>query len=165
MREKFVQTASPESERYLELSRHFIEKADEYLAAGDAVQASEKAWGAVAEAFKSIAEERGWSHKGHRILDDVAFQLSLEWQRQDVKLTYDALEKLHINFYEDSMELDEIAASIGNAKTLLDELETLRTLPTRPVILNSRERRLRWRRLTGELLPRGADTGAPGSSG
>ena len=142
-----------ESERYAELSRHFIEKADEYLLAGDAVQASEKGWGAVAEAFKSIAEERGWRHQGHRLLNDVAYQLTEEWGREDVLSMFDAVEKLHINFYEDVMELDEIAARIGTAKTLIRELETLRGLPRRPLLIENRGQRNRWRRLTGELLP------------
>lgn len=148
-----MESSNTESERYSELSRHFIEKADEYWLAGDAVQASEKGWGAVAEAFKSIAEERGWYHQGHRLLNDVAFQLSQEWNRPDLKVLYDAMEKLHINFYEDSMELDDIAVSVENGKRLLRELDTLRALPPRTVAIESREQRNRWRRLTGELLP------------
>ena len=154
-----MEPSNSESERYAELSRQYIERADGYLRVGDRVQASEKGWGAVAEAIKSIAEERGWNHGGHRILDDVASQLSTEWSRPDLKLLYDAIQKLHINFYEDSMELDDIATSITGAKTLLGELETLRALPPRTVALDSRERRLRWRRLTGELLDLGAETG------
>ena len=63
-----------EPERYAELSRQYIARADEYLRLGDRVQASEKGWGAVAEEFKSIAEQRGWNHQGHRLLNDVAFQ-------------------------------------------------------------------------------------------
>ena len=51
--------SNQESERYAELSRHYLARADEYLRAGDRVQASEKGWGAVAEAIKSIAEGRG----------------------------------------------------------------------------------------------------------
>lgn len=126
--------------------------------ATDRVQASEKGWGAVAEAVKSIAEQRGWNQQGHRLLNDIAFHLSEEWERPDVRILFDAMEKLHINFYEDNMGLDAIAASVGDAKTLLGELEALRSLPPRPVILDSRERRLRWRRLTGELLPLGSET-------
>ena len=151
-----------ESERYADLSRQYIERAEEYLRLGDRAQASEKGWGAVAEAIKSIAEARGWNHKGHRILDDVAFQLSLEWNRRDVKLAYDAMEKLHINFYEDAMASDEIAASLREARNLLMELEVLRDQPSSPVVLDSRERRLRWRRLTGELLPLGTEVGGAG---
>ena len=106
MQDSAMQDSTSESERYAELSRHFIEKADEYLREGDRVQASEKGWGAVAEAVKSIAEERGWNHWGHRLLGDVAFQLSEEWDRSDVRILFDAIEKLHINFYEDNMGLE-----------------------------------------------------------
>ena len=151
-----------ESERYAQLSRQYIERADEYLRAGDRVQASEKGWGAVAEAVKSIAEQRGWNHQGHRLLDDIVLQLSEEWNRPDVRRLFDIAERPHINFYEDSLQLDAIAARVSNVKDLLRELQTLRTMPPRPVVLDSRERRLRWRRLTGELLPLGSDTNESG---
>ena len=149
-----------EPERYNGLSRHYIEMADEYLRVGDRVQASEKGWGAVAEAMKSIAEERGWNHNSQRLLNDVAFQLSEEWARPDVRRLFVVAKDLHINFYEDNMGLDDIAASVGDAKTLLRELETLRQQPSRSVVLDSRERRLRWRRLTGELLELDTTPGA-----
>ena len=116
----------------------------------------------MAEAIKSIAEQRGWNHQGHRLLDDIVLQLSEEWDRPDVRLLFDTAERLHINFYEDALQLDAIAARVGDAKDLLRELQTLRTMPPRPVVLDSRERRLRWRRLTGELLPLGSDTNESG---
>ena len=160
-----MEPSSFESERYADLSRHFLEKADEYLLAGDAVQASEKGWGAVAEAFKSIAEARGWGHQSQRLLNDIAFQLSEEWSRPDVRRLFNAAKDLHINFYEDNRGLDDVAASIGDVRALLGELETLRQQSPRPVVLDSRERRLRWRRLTGELLPLGSHTSARGATG
>lgn len=153
-----MEPSNSESERYAELSRQYISRADEYLRAGDRVQASEKGWGAVAEAIKSIAEQRGWNHQGHRLLDDIVLQLSEEWDRPDVRLLFDTAERLHINFYEDALQLDAISARVSNVKALLRELQTLRTLSPRPVVLDSRERRLRWRRLTGELLPLGSET-------
>ena len=154
-----MEPSNSESERYTELSRHYIEKADEYLRAGDRVQASEKGWGAVAEAVKSIAEERGWNHRGHRLLGDAAYQLSVEWDRPDLGDLFDVAERLHINFYEDVMDLDQIAARIDRAKVLLQELETLRQQPPRPPVIATREQRNRWLRLTGELLDLGAETG------
>ena len=153
-----MEPSNSESERYAQLSRQHIERADEYLRVGDRVQASEKGWGAVAEAIKSIAEQRGWNHQGHRLLDDIVLQLSEEWDRPDVRLLFDTAERLHINFYEDALQLDAISARVSNVKDLLRELQTLRTLSPRPVVLDSRERRLRWRRLTGELLPLGSET-------
>ena len=154
-----MEQSTSESERYTELSRHFIERAEEYLAAGDRVQASEKGWGAVAEAFKSIAGERGWHHQGHRLLSDVAYQLTEEWDRDDVLSMFDSAEKLRINFYEDVMELDEIESRIGTARILLGELEILRNQIQRPPLIENRGQRNRWRRLTGELLPIGTDSG------
>ena len=150
-------TLDSEPEKYAALSREYIQRADGYLRAGDRVQASEKGWGAVAVAVKSIASQRGWNHRGHRLLNDAVFQLSQEWNRPDVKILYDATEKLHINFYEDTMELDDIAASVSVAKTLLQELETLRQRPPRHIPVTTREQRNRWRRLTGETLPAPTD--------
>ena len=37
---------------------------------------------------------------------------------------YDTVEKLHVNFYEDAMELDEIESRIGTAKNLEDSWTT-----------------------------------------
>ena len=148
-----MEASNPESERYADLSRHYIERADGYLQAQDRVQASEKGWGAVAEAIKSIAEQRGWNHQGHRLLNDVAYQLTKEWNRPDLKLLFDAMEKLHVNFYEDTMELDDVAASVENAKRLLQGLEEMRYQTPRSVPIETREQRNRWRRLTGELVP------------
>jgi len=118
-------------EKYAELSRHFIEKADESLAAGDLVQASEKGWGAVAQAVKSIAEERGWPHSRHFQLGRAAFQLSQEWGRPDLGDAFRAAEALHGNFYENFMEQDEVAVRVARAKELLADLDVLRRLPPR----------------------------------
>ena len=148
-----MESSNSESGKYAAMSRYYIRKADEYLQAGDRMQASEKGWGAVAEAVKSIAEERGWRHKGHRLLNDIAFQLSAEWERPDVLLLFDVAERLHINFYEDDLESDHIAARLADVKRLLQTLATLRQRPPRPPAITNREQRNRWRRLTGELLP------------
>ena len=155
-----MEPSNSDSERYAELSRQYIRRADEYFRVGDRVQASEKGWGAVAEAIKSIAAGRGWNHQGHRLLDDIVLQLSEEWRRPDVRRSFDIAERLHINFYEDTLYPDAIADRLNDVKDLLRELETLRSLPPRSVVLDSRERRLRWRRLTGELLPLGSKPGS-----
>ena len=43
---------------YAEVSRRLIRQAAEELERGDLIQASEKAWGAAAQAVKAIAEQR-----------------------------------------------------------------------------------------------------------
>ncbi len=154
-----MEPSNPEPEKYAALSREYIERADGYLRAGDRVQASEKGWGAVAVAVKSIAEQRGWNHQGHRLLNDIASLLAEEWGRPDVRRLFIIARDLHINFYEDLMDLGDIAASVGDAKTLLQELETLRQRPPRPPSIRNSEQRNRWRRLTGETLPIAAGPG------
>ena len=45
---------------------------------GDLLQASKKAWGAVAHYLKSVAKYRGWQNRTHRDLTDIAFDLAYE---------------------------------------------------------------------------------------
>ena len=47
-------------------------EADNYLRAGNNIQASEKGWGAAAQGLKAIAEERGWNHNSHTLIVDIA---------------------------------------------------------------------------------------------
>jgi len=135
------------------MSRHYIEKADESLLAGDTLQASEKGWGAVAEAFKSIAAERGWRNGTHRLIIDAAIQLSEEWEQPDVWDFFATASMLHVNFYEGNMDFDEVARLVGRAKTLLAELDDLRRLPPKAPRITIEADRARWKRLTGEDLP------------
>ena len=46
-------------------SDRLIRHAWEQLEQGDRLQASEKAWGAVAHALKDIAARRGWRNRAH----------------------------------------------------------------------------------------------------
>ena len=47
------------AEQHTEISDEFLERAQEELRMGDLLQASEKAWGAVAHCVKSVASEVG----------------------------------------------------------------------------------------------------------
>lgn len=50
---------------YLKLGEKYLKEGEEFLAKGDVIQASEKFWGAMAEAIKAVAESRGWEHAKH----------------------------------------------------------------------------------------------------
>ena len=52
---------------------------------GRQLQASEKAWGAVAHRLKVIAEQRGWEYTAHRHAYGVVRQLSDELRDQSVR--------------------------------------------------------------------------------
>ena len=61
-----------------QISRIFIAHAREELAEGSRMQAGEKAWGAVVQPFKIIADQRGWLHNSHQDVYDVTSQITLE---------------------------------------------------------------------------------------
>ena len=143
--------ATPEelSIRYLEMSRRLIEKAQQELDRGDdLIQASEKAWGAVAHSLKSIAALRGWNHHHHLLLEDLA--TVLQWQTNSAYILdrFDVAEKLHTNFYENRLEPDTLQHRIDRCRELRDELERIRTIPPPATVPEGRIWDRRMRRLT-----------------
>ena len=146
-----MQSSTPEQDRQAGLSQWFIQQAEDELRRGDNLQASEKGWGAVAQAIKAIGEARGWNHQGHRLLIDIAKQVADEWRRPDLFESFRAAQALHINFYEDLMAADAIEDGINDAKTLVAELEAIRTgTPPQLFVIQTTEQRHRWERLTGD---------------
>ena len=86
-------------------SEKLMQHAFEELAKGERIQASEKAWGAMAHTLKAIADERGLTYGRHNqvrgilraILADVA-----DVTRQDLIIGgFSAADNLHRNFYDD----------------------------------------------------------------
>ena len=137
-----------ESNKYAELSRCFIGEADNYLGRRNNIQASEKGWGAVAQALKAIAQQRGWNHDGHRRIVDVAQQVADEQNRQDLISLFGPAQALHINFYEDWLDTDTVSVYLEDVKRLLPELEQFRSAPVPVFTPETREQRNRIHRLT-----------------
>lgn len=127
------------SERYLEMSRKYMRQAQEELDIGDLAQASEKVWGAAAEALKSIAAQRGWNHKNHGLLRDMATHLHLEYGRPPIYLLFGFLESAHVNYYEHRFDRDEVQYQIDNCRAFLAELERVSTVPPRSFTPATRE--------------------------
>ena len=136
------------SNKYAELSRWYIDQADDYLRAGNNIQASEKGWGAVAQALKAIAEERGWNHGGHGRIVDVVKQLADELDRQDWIILFGVAQALHTNFYEDWLDSDIVTIYLDGARELRLQLEHIRSAPAPEFTPASREQVNRLRRLT-----------------
>ncbi len=137
-----------ESNKYAELSRWCIGEADNYLRLGNNMQASEKGWGAVAQALKAIAEDRGWNHGGHRRIVDVVKQVADENDRQDLISLFGVAQALHTNFYEDWLDSDFVAIYMDDVKRLLPQLEQIRSAPAPSFAPQTREQRNRFQRLT-----------------
>ena len=145
-----MDTNNTESNKYAELSRWCIGEADSYLRRRNNIQASEKGWGAAAQALKAVAEERGWNHGGHGLIVDVAKQVADEQNRPDLVSMFGIAQALHTNFYENWLDTDIIEIYLNDVKDLLPELERVRSAPAPVFTPETREQRNRLRRLTRE---------------
>ena len=98
------------SGKYAGLAQDFRSSAWQHLDAGDLPQASNKAWGLVAETVKAIsAEHGGFIHK-HRSIIEVVIQLcQLAENAGDADAahkivnSFAAARDLHANFYENEL--------------------------------------------------------------
>lgn len=125
-----AQAHSPDVRR--DMALRFLAHAQDELVRGNRLQASEKAWAAVAQQLKAIAEQRGWIHTSHYRLYDIAYYLDREYPEDDLNLVIrlQGMDKGHINFYENDLQ-EFLVTNIVNrdAPKLADDLEGLRHRP------------------------------------
>lgn len=139
---------TPESNKYVELSRRYMVQAREELEIADFNQASEKAWGAVACGVKAVAEQREWNHRQHSLLYDAAGQIADELERPDLRERFIAANALHQNYYEGWMDEGSVESTIDSAELLLGELEIVRQSPAPSFIPETNAQQKRLDRLT-----------------
>lgn len=104
-------------------SERLIIHAEEELAKGDRLQASEKAWGAVAHQLKAIADKRGWEYTRHQHVYRIVRQIADELGDEELRSLFPIAAGLHQNYYVDAMPLDELEYEIGKVKELLERLK------------------------------------------
>lgn len=111
------------AEEYRTVSTTLYDQAMFELETGDMRQASEKLWGASAQALKSLAERRGWRHGSHGEFYRIMRRLRDEFDDPDtMMLRFDAATQLHINFYEDWLEEDEIRRRAVHVQKFVEDL-------------------------------------------
>ena len=135
-----------EIENHREVSYTLLWQAVEEFEANDLLQASEKAWGAVAHYLKAEAKFRRWNNGSHAdlkaIAEDIGYETDDSARTQDL---FSYVERMHRNFYECAFSPSQVILGINNARELIDRLErrTKPQLEPRP----SQVRRRRLRRL------------------
>jgi uncharacterized protein (UPF0332 family) len=154
--------ASPDDRTVI--SRRFIQHAREELRRGNRLQSSEKAWGAMAQALKAIAQARGWQHRGHNYILDAGHQIGMEYGHSRVLLATNHANNMHRNFYENSDYPEYISATITLIEDLLPELDNFRFEAPNSFTINDEIDRLRLRRLTGNQTLQIGDTSPVGFS-
>ena len=107
----------------LNQSRTFLSQAFKELGNGDLRQASEKGWGAAAQAVKAVAVERGWEHSRHRQLRLAVTKLSEETDSLEIGRWFALAEALHSNFYEGWLDGATLKDYLDNVSMLVRQLE------------------------------------------
>lgn len=106
-------------------SRAFLLEAQDLLAQGDLLQASEKGWGAAAQMVKAIADQKGWQHNGHAHLFRTVRRLVEETGDGQIDTLFHVANHLHINFYENIMDRELIEVGLVSIRELVEKLEQL----------------------------------------
>lgn len=134
-----------------QISRRFIIHAREELAKGNRLQAGEKAWGAVVQPLKAIAEQRGWRHKNHQDIHNVGLQIMAEYQNVDLQEALSEAYRVgHQNFYENYYHPEELAEMMDKVEDAMPVLEALPDAPPRQFTIASNTQLRRLRSLTGD---------------
>ncbi len=96
------------AEEHLQAALDFLRHSGEQFAAGDALQGSEKLWGAASHAVTAIAKQRGWPYGKYRARVTAVNRLSEERNDSSLPSKFFAARQFHNNFYRDFMEDDDL---------------------------------------------------------
>lgn len=88
------------AELYEKLSEKYINEADELLAKGDYIQASEKLWNAAILMVKAVATSQGILISSHGELFSFIRKLGEEKKNPELRRLFSVASTLHQNFYE-----------------------------------------------------------------
>ena len=124
--------ASCSAQKYAGMAQDFRASAWEHLDKGDLPQASNKAWGLVAETVKAISAYHGGIIHGHRGIWMVATALArLAGDAGDtatqhwINNSFVVARNLHSNFYEGRAPEDEVLAGLILCEELSERLYEL----------------------------------------
>ena len=124
--------ASCSAQKYAGMAQDFRASAWEHLDKGDLPQASNKAWGLVAETVKAISAYHGGIIHGHRGIWMVATALArLAGDAGDtatqhwINNSFVVARNLHSNFYEGRAPEDEVLAGLILCEELSERLYQL----------------------------------------
>ena len=114
--------AEIKAEVHLKLSRKYLREANELLAEGDHVQASEKAWEAAAQAIKAVASKKGLELHSHGELHRFVVELATDTGDKELRRLWQSAGMLHQNFYENWLPKEMVAGNIEDVKELVKKL-------------------------------------------
>jgi hypothetical protein len=112
-------------EVHLKLSEKYLRDAEDFLAKGDYVQASEKAWGAASQMVKALAAREGVELRSHGELHKYVAKLSKERGDREIMTLWFSASSLHQNFYENWFPEEAVRNGVENVKSFIEKLRKL----------------------------------------
>jgi len=112
---------------YLDLLNKYLAEADDMLAKEDFAQASEKLWGAAAEAVKTVAAARGIELVSHRDLWEFTTTLDKEHPGMGLLNLFHIANSLHVNFYENWLTPENVKIGSEAVRELVEKLRMIRS--------------------------------------
>ena len=120
------------AQKYAGMAQEFRASAWEHLRQGDLPQASNKAWGVVAETIKAISAHYGSVIHTHRAIAAVVGELARlagnagdAETRRRINLSFAVARGLHTNFYENEMQEDTVRDGLEACEELSRRLYEL----------------------------------------
>ena len=117
------------AQKYAGMAQVFRASAWEHLRQGDLPQASNKAWGVVAETVKAISAHYGSIIHSHRAIAAVVGELARlagdAETRRWINLSFAVARGLHTNFYENEMQEDTVRDGLEACEELSRRLYEL----------------------------------------
>lgn len=110
---------------YRNAATQLLTQARQELARGDVRQASEKGWGAAAQAVNAVAESRGWDHKTHGSLFSNVDRLTRETGNNDLNELFLVANSLYGNSYEDWMPAEPVRSGLDSVAEFVAQLAEL----------------------------------------
>lgn len=111
--------------RYHTAAGELLAKARTALDEGDLRQASEKGWGAAAQAIKAVAQRRGWRHGSHYDLFQAVGRLATETGDLELANLFHFAGSLHTNFYENWLPAEMVASGLEQVAQFVARVERL----------------------------------------
>ena len=153
------------AEDRLAMSKRFQIHAHEELEKGHRLQAGNKAYGAVVQVLKVIAEQRGWHHNSNRHIEALGNVITQEYGNAALAAYItDVYHKGHRNFYENAYDREELEDLLDRLDDSLPDLYDLVEAPPRPVTIKNASQLRQLKSLTGRDDLKVGDTSNVGFS-
>jgi PaREP1/PaREP8 domain containing family protein len=111
------------TEFHRSLAEKFLREAEELLARGDYVQASEKAWDAAAQIVKAAAAKKGKELKSRG--DLWRFVSEIAGEDRELRRLWSRANSLHQNFYEGWMPPEDVRYAVEDVKQFVEQLKRM----------------------------------------